>query len=466
MTAKPFPSGAVLLALIAFALLFHAPVLGLSFFSDDFSVIHRIGVQRDLGTGSFFRPLPDWTLYLNYLMAGPTPWAFRIVNVALLGINGWLVYLLGRHLLPVGNDVRWSTGLVAGVLFVCYPFHNEPQLWIIGRSTAMATLFTLMALVVATSRASRVNKCILVGLCGALGAMCYELALLLPLLLALLAISTPTQDRRTWWAMVLITSAVAGSNLFLRSLLTGHVANEYGASFFSRGIVSYFGMAAKVLGRLFLPPNPITHLQAVLLAALALALAVIAHLLVRCTKNEPANRNLLFTLALMVAVACAIGIIGGVSTRTCESDRFLYLPSAFLCLLLSFAISTLVKGKARIAVVGVLLIFSLVAMRSNHLHWIEASRVIERIIEATPEPPADARLLVHGLPGDEKGAFIFRHGYREALEFAGRDASRIRIVPEGPNSIWEFLRMETGDTLHRNDKDRWFDAGGVLQQPH
>ena len=259
--------------------------------------------------------------------------------------------------------------------------------------------------------------------------------------------------------MVLVTAAVAGSNLFLRSLFTGNVANEYGASFFSHRLVSYFGMAAKVFARLFLPPNPDTKLQALLIAALDLALAVVAYFLHRRTKNEPANQKLLVALALMVAIACMIGIIGGVSTRTSESDRFLYLPSAFLCLLLSFAISALVKRMARIAVIGVLVVLSLAAVRSNHVHWIEASLKIASIIEATPEPPANARLLVHGLPGDAQGAFIFRHGYREALDFNGRDASRIRIVPEGPHSIWEFLRTETGDTLHRNANDRWFDAG-------
>lgn len=465
MTAKPFPSGAVLLALIVLALLLHAPVLGLSFFSDDFSVIHRIGVQGDLGTGSFFRPLPDWTLYLNYLIAGPTPWAFRVVNVFLLGLNGWLVYLLGRNLLPDGGSARWPSGLIAALLFVFYPFHNEPQLWIIGRSTAMATTFTLLGLVVATGRASMVNKCIVVGLCGALGAMCYELALLLPLLLVVLAITIPTGERKTWWAMVLITSAVAGSNLLLRTLLTGNVANDYGASFFDRNIISYFGGAIKVFGRLFLPPNPDAQVQTILIGMLFLLLVVITFFFFRRTDGDPEKRKLLVALTLLVGVACAIGIIGGVSTRTSESDRFLYLPSAFLCLLLALVVTTLAQEKARIVVASVLITGSLLAMRSNHLHWAEAARTIERIVDATPEPPANARLLVHGLPSDHEGAFIFRHGYREALEFAGRDAARVRISSEGPNAIWEFLRTETGDTLHRNDNDRWFDARIAASAP-
>src|SRR5262245_46246589 len=119
--AKPFHPALVLLALIAMALLLHAPVLGLSFFSDDFSVIHRIGWQGELGTGSFFRPLPDWTLWLNFHLADTAPMSYRAVNVTLLGLNGWLVFLLCARLVPADERDR-RIALIAGVLFICYPF--------------------------------------------------------------------------------------------------------------------------------------------------------------------------------------------------------------------------------------------------------------------------------------------------------------------------------------------------------
>lgn len=465
MATKPFPAGTVLLALIALALVIHAPVLGLSFFSDDFSVIHRIGSQGDLRTGSFFRPLPDWTLYLNYLIAGPTPWAFRIVNVMLLGFNSWLVYLIGLRLLPHWGSIRWSNALFAALLFVCYPFHNEPQLWIIGRSTALATTFTLLALVIALGSSSVISRYVLVGLCGALGALCYELALLLPLLLLAIMFLIPPMARGPWVGMTIISSAVAAMNLGLRSLFTGHVANDYGASFFAKDHSTYAGMAIKVLARCFLPPHPDPQVQTLRIGGLIAGISILGFLLWRRSRSDGATRRLLLVLVLLFGASSLIGVIGGVSTRTSESDRFLYLPSAFLCLFFAIAVAVLAAVKVRAAIVIAMVVLSLTAMRSNHLHWMEASSTIERIVQATPAPPTNARLLVYDLPGDAQGAFIFRHGYREALEFSGRDASGIRIVPEGPNSIWVFLRTETGDTLHRNDKDRWFDARSALQQP-
>ncbi|MBL0129451.1 MAG: glycosyltransferase family 39 protein [Flavobacteriales bacterium] len=471
LTSPLLRSGLALLLLVAVAFALHLPVLGLSFFSDDFSVLHRIGEKRDLGTGSFFRPLPDWTLYINYLVSGPSPIAFRSINVLLLGFNAWLVFLLGRNLF--GDDALRSPAFIGALLFVCYPFHNEPQLWIIGRSTAMATSFTLLALIAATSHSDPITRCLVVGISGALGAMCYELALLLPLMLVPLAVLASHNERRVRWTMVVLAAAVAGSNLLLRSMLTGHVANTYGASFFREGVVSYLDRTGKVIGRLFLPPNHDPSQQVWLFAALASALALTVFLLIRRTANEPGNRKLMLVLTAITGLACGVAIIGGVSTRTSESDRFLYLPSAILCLLIALVVFTLLRGWMRVTVLVVLLVGSVIAMRMNHLNWIEASRTIERIVQSTPIPPADGRLLVVGLPSDHHGAFILRHGYREALTFAGKDASAIHAVEAVPPShvddaVINVLNTEDReDTLHVTANDRLliWTAKGFVQVP-
>lgn len=456
-TTKPFSGAVVALILIGLAFALHASVLGLSFFSDDFSVIHRVGAQGDLGTGSFFRPLPDWTLYLNYLIAGPSPAAFRVINVLLLGINGWLVYLLGRDLLPHGDGA--TPELIAALLFVCYPFHNEPQLWIIGRGSTMATSFVLLALIAASSSKSRLFRCVAVGICGWLGAMCYELALLLPLLLLVLMAAVRPGERRTWWYMILVSAGIVVLNLLLRSLLTGNVANDYGSSFFADGILSYLAKGAKILGRLFLPPHPEEHVQLIRFVVLIPVLLLIAFLLFRRTRYERNARILLLVLAGLAAVACGTGIIGGVSTRTSESDRFLYPPSAFLSMLVALSITMLTRARLRISVVVVLLIASILAMKQNHANWVVASRTIERIVQETPSPPIDGRLLVSGLPGDHNGAFIFRHGFREALSFAGRGSARIEIVAE---RIGDTVVTDRGDTLIVTRNDRFWRPAGTI----
>jgi len=455
---RSIPSWLVLMLLMAAAIAAHACILGCSFFSDDFQVLYRLGVLADLGTGSFFRPLPDWTLWLNYRIAGPAPWAFRIVNIALLGLNGWLVY---RLMQPFANQ---SASLLSGFLFVIYPYHLEPQAWIIGRSTAMATAFILAALVLAGRDRVAARDAWIVVTLVMLGTLCYESALLAPLMLGAWWLVMRPVVNPAWRIMLIGSSAVVVVNLIARALLTGAVANEYGEGFFDRALLEYAGMSMKVVGRSFLPPHDDPGIQAIRFGLLGVALCIVAFFFLRATQADDQRRRHALLLITLFAVSSVIAIVGGVSTRTSESDRFLYLPSAFLCLGLALLWHTLTSATMQRVAFYALTIPSGWALHAGLENWRTASDEVMRIVERTPSPPANGRLLVWNLPDDHNGAFIFRHGYREALEFAGRDASRVRISPEGPNAIWEYLRTETGDTLHRNGNDRWFDAGEEIRQ--
>ena len=455
---KSIPFGWWLPLLLLVTLVLHWSALPFSFFSDDFSVVHKLGARQDLSPGTFFRPLPDWTLWLQYRLHGPDPWAFRFVNVLLLGVNGWLVALLAKKLM------RMEAAALASALFVLYPFHLEPQMWIIGRSTAMATLFVLLALNAAASDAGQWPRVNGVFFFGSLGALCYESALLLPMMLAVWFLILGPADKRFWHKAIGASAIAVAVHLLVRALVINRVANEYGAEFFTKPLSNYLGMVAKVLGRSFLPPHEEPPVQTVRFALLIVSLAIVAIGFWRASRAEPQARRIAHLLILLFGVASIIAIIGGVSTRTSESDRFLYLPSVFLCMLVALLIERIRNVLLRRIVIVLLSATCFFMLKRGHENWRIASGIIERIISETPEPPANGRLLVWNLPGEHKGAFIFRHGYREALELAGRDASRVRISPEGPDAVGEFLRTETGDTLHRKENDRWFDAGEAIKR--
>ncbi len=410
----------VLAVLCLLAVVLHLPVLGLSFFSDDFSILHRIGVTGDAGTGSFFRPLPDWTLYVNHIVTGPRPWTFRLENVLLLGINGWLVYLLARRMLRTMGIVTGNAPVFAGLLFVLYPFHNEPQLWIVGRSTAMATGFILTGIIIALGQGPTARRVIGVFLSGVLGALCYESALLLPGLLLACMLITPVNERRTWILLLGTSTIVVVLNLLTRMVWTGHVANAYGGAFFDATLPDLFMRGVKAVARLLLPPLDDEQAQLIRGGIVGTGLLVAGVLF---WWRAPHQRMVVIALVLMVVVSSAIGTVASVSTRTSESDRFLYLPSAFVCLLAVLMIGTLLRGRGQVAAMAMIGALSVVAMQRNHAHWKVASHTIGAIVQATPQAPAGTRIHIHGLPSDHKGAFIFRHGFHEALLYAGKDTS-------------------------------------------
>lgn len=451
----------VLPVMCVLAVLLYAPSLPLHFCSDDFYALYKLGVRGDLRIGSFFRPLPDLSLYLTWKLAGPATWAYRIVNVLLLGINAWLVHRLVRSVHP-DRDAAPNVALLAGLLFLVYPFHSEPQFWIIARNTALAATFTLAALVIALSEASLVRRAIGVAIGGTLGGLCYESALLLPLLLAAMWPFFRNGQREGWALLVAIAGGVVILNVLARNLITGHVANAYGASFFTLPWSAYPARSVKAAMRLFLPPLDNESQQTWRAAALFVVLVLIV-IAVRRRCQRSTDRTTLLVFLLLTVIALIIAAVGGVSTRTSESDRFLYLPAAFLTPLVAMVLHRLLRGRALIGAVASIVALCLVGVYDGHRRWATASEIVERTIANTPEQPAVGRLLVHHFPGDHQGAFIFRHGFQEALIIAGRNADRIVPLADGPAPVGARIPTLEGDTVVVLATDMWHDVRSALR---
>jgi hypothetical protein len=151
-----------------------------------------------------------------------------------------------------------------------------------------------------------------------------------------------------------------------------------------------------------------------------------------------ARRMLGALLALMLA-ASLLGALAGVSLRTSEGDRFLHLASAFVCLALALLISTLQRRRLRSAAMAVGVLLSSIALWHGQQNWRSAGVLLKRVIAAVPEPGPE-RIVLRDLPGDHRGAYVLRHGLREALFFAGRDTSGIIVHQAGteqrPHERW------------------------------
>ncbi|HRH38326.1 MAG TPA: hypothetical protein PK760_08280 [Flavobacteriales bacterium] len=462
-------SWVVLVACVGLALVLHAQVLGLSFFSDDFQVLHRLGVDGELSGGTFFRPLPDLFLWLNYLVAGPTPWAFRVINVMLLGVNGWLLFLLARKVLMSRGVIATSVPPIAALLFVCYPFHTEPQLWIIGRGIAMATAFTLWCLITVTGAAATMKKAATVFLLTSLGLLCYESAFVLPLLLMVLLIGTP-ERRPLFWAIGASVLAV-GLNLLLRVAFTGHVINDYGAAIVHNAGNDLFDRALGSYLRLFFQADGVTGGLLQLLASLPVLLVIVLVLRHRL-KKLPEDKPVMSIVVLWLLVCVCTAAVGGTPLHSGEGSRFMYMPSAFLCMTGALALVIIFRRAwLRACLIAVLVVLGIGTIGSEQANWAEASSTIERIVSSTPVAPANARLFVTDLPGEHDGAYIFRHGYIEALLFAGRDTSGVHwttvVNTRRKDQSIAVLVENNADTLLILPTDtviRWKEGGFVGEE--
>jgi hypothetical protein len=351
-----------------------------------------------------------------------------------------------------GGNLRFAPYL-AGLLFLCYPFHNEAIIWIVGRGTSMATLAALLTLWVLTSDIPQLLKQSLSTLCVFVGALAYESALLIPILALPILVFRGT--RRKYLVGYAISWGIAVAlHLLMRRRFCGGPLNAYGRGIFRHAWTNYAGNLPKVLGRLFLPPDANSRLQVLVFVLLIISLTIVAIRLWRSVRGHRSLRQTVLALGWMLLISLFVAEVAGVSTRTSESDRFLYMPSAFLCALAAVAVLRLPCGKARGVVIVLLMALSLLELWLNDRHWVAASQIMRATVREIPEAPVGHRLFITGLPSDVCGAFIFRNGSYEALLLAGRDTARMVVADRVlPGTTACYLSIG-GDTVSAVRGDR------------
>jgi hypothetical protein len=79
-------------------------------------------------TGGTYRPLTIFTFSIDRALWGPWAPGFRVTNLLLHTLNGWLVFLLARSLL--GGGPAWA----AAAVYLAHPVHTEAVVGIVGTS--------------------------------------------------------------------------------------------------------------------------------------------------------------------------------------------------------------------------------------------------------------------------------------------------------------------------------------------
>lgn len=140
-------SRAVSLSLFIFAFLLYAPSFSGSWLMDDFSVIvnnpdirsiHNFLVDTFPG-----RPLREVSYLLDYSLFGLEPWGYHVQNVFWHALNSWLVYLLAIRL-KANQTAAW----LAALLFLVHPVNVEVVANSSHRKDSLALAFMLLALLV------------------------------------------------------------------------------------------------------------------------------------------------------------------------------------------------------------------------------------------------------------------------------------------------------------------------------
>jgi hypothetical protein len=405
------------------------PAIGRTFAADDFQVMKRVGMDKTILIRGFFRPLSDITLYFNYLIGGFDPAGYYVFNILIHGVNSFLLFWFClKWKWTEERDRQRVYALIAALLFLTYPFHNEGIVWVIGRGASLATLFGLASLLILVSDGRTGPKIIWACLLYFIGMSAYEPILLLPLMIFIILYTRGAGQRE----MLYWLAALAGTllvHLALRRAVAGEVIGSYGSGFFGPKILQYAGNVFKVGGRLFLPPTENTRLMAGYFIVLSGVLAVILVLFFRGPGRLPGRKRYFGALFFLLSVGCIMPVLSAVSTKTSESDRLLYFPSFFLCCGISFLLVNLVKaGHWLTGAVVVLLTYNVFFLEENNRNWGKASESVREILAVIGARGSAGKIFVVNLPDERDGAFIFRLGLPDALLIRGMDTSRLVIV--------------------------------------
>jgi tetratricopeptide (TPR) repeat protein len=383
------------------------------------------------GADHLWRPLVSLSYAAQWKTTGDRAWPFHAVNILLHALASALVAELALRL--AGSS---KVGMIAGCLFAAHPVHVEAVAYIVGRAESACAVGALAALVLMLRPMTR-RRALAIFACFMVSLLSKEQGLLVPLMLAGIWVlrcrsSKPSADER---AAVKFLCVIVVFSLALYIAYREHILPWY----WETNLLDYAIQPmthSPPRDRLLIPIALLGRAMALLVMPLKLApeygLAVItarqslfdpylyvgvASLLSTIVGAWIAWRRragtilfLLFGAGLTYFIVSNVKLIGVVF-----AERLLYLPSAFVLILVATALARLPRRAMRI-VVGLLLIGLSVRTVTYAARWNDRLSFYRRSVADHPEAARLHILLARDLmdAGDWEGA---RRTIDEGLQY-------------------------------------------------
>ena len=204
--------------IVATTMLAYGAALRLPFFFDD---LQHLVWLRGQTIGSilvseagrpYYRPMQflAWKLYAT-IFGHDSALVYHALNVILHMVNAYLVVLLARRLSDQKD--RWWPAVLAGVIFMVFPFAYQVVPLPASLTHPMATLFVLLALLVYDrfQTTGRYRWLIAALGCALLAFISNETSFLLAGLIALFVFIRSPRDRRWLWIGLFVLLAAVYS---------------------------------------------------------------------------------------------------------------------------------------------------------------------------------------------------------------------------------------------------------------
>ena len=395
----------------------YASTFGLGFLSDDYALI-RLTTLPDLTTVSwstlfksffsplferlhFYRPMYSLSFGVNYALFGTGPLGYHATNLLLHLVTSFFVYLVALELVPGGR--RLGVAVTAGALFALYPVHPEVVTWIAGRVDSICAVFYFAALYffLRWLRAEGKLYPALSLAAFVLALMSKEMAVTLPGVLFLCALYK-RQGFRASIIRVVPFAITLGLYVVARTYLLRGLDPYAVVSQELRPGVSVTGFLYRTL-HMFFPINyaflPAGWQDFIGPLAFIWPLAALVILAVVYYRNPGAGRFLVLSFVLYgVSLVPLIKVLR--PSPTLVSSRWFYIPSAFLAILIAYALWTVFGGRVRWSAAAsvVMCAVFLGVLWANNGPWLRAGEIADQHLKTGKAPERNLKY---------KGAQVF-----------------------------------------------------------
>lgn len=371
--------------------------------------------------GVWYRPLGFVSLWLDRMLFHDHVWAYHLQNLLLHLGNAILAMLFARRLGLSQIASRW-----AGALFLTAAITYEPVMWPSARFDLWAMLLTASALLGSARFLTGAGRgwLAIALVCYALAVCSKESGYAYPILLAIMAAAwpfeaQPADRKRRMIELAVGVLLVTGVMLAIRHAVLGGAGGYPGTATtpsihlsFSPAtlrIVLSRAMELSILAVNLAYPTPVLMFAVVGVFAAVLALAALAG-----ASLAPRSRLLaVYALAATLPVAPLISWLD----FHAQHVRYLYMPAAFVAMLVAAALSNARRAALFLFAFGFLNLccgfYNTWVYKSTYAHSADLAHAIASDL---PPEPVPAHVKVIGMPPEYNGVLFSQFELQYRLE--------------------------------------------------
>jgi len=452
-------TAALVLVYAVAALLAFGAVLRSGFVGDDWLFLgfavpaDSIGVCFAPLAGRFIRPLVMLTYFLNHRLFGLSPLPYHLTLVGIHILASCLVALVAARLTGSKWVAFWS-----GLLFATFAGHAEAVGWVAGAADPWLAVFLLAGLLLFAKGLESERAMLLLGLSFLALVVAYlakESAVVgVALVTGWGVIAAWLGDRSKARRTLMRTAAVAvalvvtaATYLWMRSFVFGSAIGSYNDLNADRSILGQQLIAFAI--RSFFPPTHFFGWASLRWLAVTMILAAAVIIAIK-TRGEARQRGGFLFLCAAYCIVLAPVLPLTISLGGTTSERYVYVPTLFSCILTAWAVSLVCGGRRVVAglVLSGLIVAQQPALARANAERLAAAAVFrdfmtEAVSLLRSEAPAggNSRVFFLTIPDSLGGVMVARSAFHPALSV---------LAPEIKDGEWRaaFVASHALDNVH------------------